>query len=308
MNPLQLVRESTAWVIARAEHVTIDDEAIAREAARMARDPVEPLKWAQDYHYLEDDVLLTQFLFVVDTLNFCFWPDPDLEYEPLVKGLRRALDADPTVFDADRLARVTADTLRDWLGGDLPQMDERARLLREVGAGLRTRYNGRAATLVEAAGGSTARLVELVTAHFPGFRDHAIYRGRQVFFYKRAQIFVGDVWGAFGGEGLGTFDDVDELTMFADYRVPQLLRPLGILHYSDQLAAHVDARDEIPAGSEQEVEIRAATVQAVERLRNVLAEHGRELHTVELDWLLWQRGEAQREELPPHHRTLTIYY
>jgi hypothetical protein len=40
-----------------------------------------------------------------------------------------------------------------------------------------------------------------------------------VFFYKRAQIFVGDVHGALGGKGLGEFTDMEQLTMFADYRV-----------------------------------------------------------------------------------------
>ena len=38
-------------------------------------------------------------------------------------------------------------------------------------------------------------------ATFASFQDHAVYKGRQVFFYKRAQIFVADVWGAFGGKG-----------------------------------------------------------------------------------------------------------
>ena len=37
----------------------------------------------------------------------------------------------------------------------------------------------------------------------------------QVFFYKRAQIFVADLWGAFHGMGLGEFADIAELTMFA---------------------------------------------------------------------------------------------
>jgi hypothetical protein len=40
----------------------------------------------------------------------------------------------------------------------------------------------------------------------------------QVFFYKRAQIFAADVYGAFGGRGLGAFNDADRLTCFADYR------------------------------------------------------------------------------------------
>jgi hypothetical protein len=46
-------------------------------------------------------------------------------------------------------------------------------------------------------------------------------RYSQVFLYKRAQIFTGDVWGRFEGKGLGDFgDSIGELTMFADYRVP----------------------------------------------------------------------------------------
>ena len=63
-----------------------------------------------------------------------------------------------------------------------------------------------------------------------------------MFLYKRAQIFVADVWGAFGGAGLGAFSDVGRLTTFADYRVPVVLRQLGILVYSADLAAQVRVR------------------------------------------------------------------
>ena len=71
----------------------------------------------------------------------------------------------------------------------------------------------------------------------------------QVFFYKRAQIFTGDVWGAFQGQGLGAFDDIAKLTMFADYRVPVVLKHMGILRYSDVLQAKVDAQEVLPAGA-----------------------------------------------------------
>lgn len=87
-----------------------------------------------------------------------------------------------------------------------------------MGRVLQRDFGGQAATLIKQANKSASRLVELVTAHFPGFRDSALYDGRQVFLYKRAQIFVGDLWGAFGGKGLGEFEDMDRLTMFADYR------------------------------------------------------------------------------------------
>ena len=46
----------------------------------------------------------------------------------------------------------------------------------QVGAGLLAGYGGQARNLITAAGGSAAALVRLVTAAFPGFRDHAVYR------------------------------------------------------------------------------------------------------------------------------------
>jgi hypothetical protein len=58
--------------------------------------------------------------------------------------------------------------------------------------------------------------------------------------------------------------------MFADYVVPAVLRHWGILEYSSALAASVDGQSEIAAGSEEEVEIRACTITAVEQLRETL--------------------------------------
>jgi hypothetical protein len=39
---------------------------------------------------------------------------------------------------------------------------------------------------------------------------------------KRAQILVADVWACFGGTGLGAFNDMHRITMFADYRYAPL--------------------------------------------------------------------------------------
>lgn len=110
------------------------------------------------------------------------------------------------------------------------------------------------------------------------------------------------------------FYDMDRLTMFADYRVPQILRARGVLRYSQMLAQKIDTNEVIPSGSEEEVEIRAATVQAVECLRDDVRKlqelHGgvADVKSVTLDWLLWQEGESLKETLPPHHRTLTVFY
>lgn len=105
-----------------------------------------------------------------------------------------------------------------------------------------------------------------------------MYKGRQVFIYKRAQIFVADLWGAFKGRGLGEFKDIKCITMFADYVVPAVLRHWGILMCSQALVKTLDSLQELPPGSEEEVELRACTITAVERLREYLtARTGKEV-------------------------------
>lgn len=90
--------------------------------------------------------------------------------------------------------------------------------------------------------------------------------------YKRAQIFAADLWGAFKGKGYGEFNDIGEITIFADYIVPAVLRQLGVLKYSAALAATIEANVEIGSGSEEEVELRACSVCAVEKMRELIQE------------------------------------
>ncbi|MBA3534597.1 MAG: hypothetical protein H0T73_21985 [Ardenticatenales bacterium] len=266
--------------------------------------------WNDVHHFRGASAATVQYLLVLDALNFCFWPEPSWDYNRLALALKSAYLADASCFQAERLAHLTQEDTRQLLGGgdDIPLLPQRTTLLRELGRVLAARWEGQPLNLVTAATHSASNLVALMSAEFPGFRDHTIYRGHPVYFYKRAQIFVGDLWGSFEGQGAGRFDDIDQLTMFADYRVPQLLRAEGILDYSERLATIVDLHRELPSGSELEIEIRATTVHAVELLRRALAARGYQITALELDWILWNAGEAQQEQLPAHHRTLTIYY
>lgn len=120
---------------------------------------------------------------------------------------------------------------------------------------------------------------------------------------KRAQILVADLYGAYEGEGLGEFGDIDMLTMFPDYRVPQYLHHMKVLEYSEHLLDSIVKNVEIPSRSEEEIEIRAVTIEACERLSRLT-----NLKAIEIDWLLWQLGESSLKEMIEHHRTLSIFY
>ena len=54
--------------------------------------------------------------------------------------------------------------------------------------------------------------------------------------------------------------------MFADYRVPQILRHIGVLSYNEELAKTIDAETELAYSGKHEVELRAATVITVDTI------------------------------------------
>jgi hypothetical protein len=315
-------------LVPELERIKTSKEA-ANANALPGEDSAQYVDWdACGWHYCEDredkggnGENTVQYIFVLDCLNWCFWPTEEFEYEQLAVSLKNVLLQDPNVFDADRLAKLKMEELEQWfLPYTIPMADERVQKVNELGAKLLKSFEGKAMNVVRAAENSATKLVDLVVESFPGFRDHAVYKGRQVFFYKRAQILVGDIWAAFGrkcnqtitGSGMlrhpCDFPDIVELTMFADYRVPQLLREEGLITYNEALATKVNNKSLLPPGSEEEIEIRAATVHAVEMMVSRCKVMGLSITSVELDWLLWQRGEERLKTMRPHHRTLTVYY
>ena len=185
---------------------------------------------------------------------------------------------------------------------------DRWRNVRELGRVLSERFGGSAASLIESADHDAARLARCVADNFSSFQDATIYDSLVVSFLKRAQILVADISGSFGGQGWGEFKNLRDLTAFADYKLPQILRAWGILRYDNGLARRVNAGEQLPKDSPEEIEIRAATLWAVEFLRLALTEHGRELTSTEIDWFLWNSSHQLSKGMKPYHRVRTIYY
>lgn len=79
----------------------------------------------------------------------------------------------------------------------MPLADERARIMREMSSVVLHRFNGSVKSIIESAEKSVVHLLDTLTKNFPNFQDHSIYRGSQIHFYKRAQIFIGDIWAKF---------------------------------------------------------------------------------------------------------------
>mgnify|MGYP005841682645 CR=1 FL=1 len=314
------VRADARFVAGHSDYVSIDEAAIDALCGRLAPGGALALpEWETGYHFVDGGERTVAYIFVLDTLNFCFWGDPKWRrphgdrwldgYWALAAALTETMHRDPGFFRAEALAAVSAGALRRVLGGEpeIPLLEQRARNLRELGRWVAADFEGRYADVVEEAGFDAIALAGLLVSALDSFRDEAPYKGRMVRFYKRAQILAADLFGAFGGRGWGRLSRVDALTAFADYRVPQILRHYGVLRYTPALAERVDARVELAAGSPEEVEIRANMIWAVEQIRARLARLGAATPSYRIDWLLWSKSRLAHDA-KPHHRTRTVYY
>ena len=313
----QSVIKSCSYVVSNSTMVTIDNMAINNEIDNhLSSYTNSKLTWHCDYHFYDPNNkdLTIQYILLLDALNFCFWSHPTYNYADLASSLKRVVLDNPENISANSLASMTIDKLKVWLP-EAPLVEQRLNAVHEIGNVLNKHFNGKASNLVLMAKNSAIELLTLITAYFPLFRDTSVYKGYPIYYYKRAQILVGDIWGAYNGKDIGYFHDIEKITCFADYRVPQLLRSLKIMNYNDHLSNLLDNNIELLPGSLEEQELRAATIIAVERMVERIKYHnikfdGNPINSVYMDWMLWNRGEEldMKKELQNHHRTLTIFY
>jgi hypothetical protein len=318
-DPL-FIRASTLVVVRRAQKVSLRPDRISSRARLLAQQAFTIPAWNFEYHYFDGTARTLTYLLLLDALNFSFWGEPKWTikrvnaaldgYWALAAALKFEAERNPAFLEADSLAELTPQSLARVLRGttEIPLFVERWRNAQELGRVLRDRFGGSASRLVESAHGDAARLARLVATNFSSFNDSTVYNGRQVNFFKRAQIVAGDIYGSFGGEKWGRLRNLDTLTAFADYKLPQLLRAWGILEYSPELARRVDRRIPLAKDSREEIEIRAGMIWAVELLRFEMAGHGVKLNSVQMDWFLWQSSQGAVPGMKPYHRVRTIYY
>ena len=301
----------------------IDKKALVRFSRKLVEDRIKTPPWNYLYHFYNRGEDTVSYLLVLDSLNFCFWPKPgndvwEIQYQSkrlsgyyaLAASIKKAIESGAPVTKAEYLAGLSLSKLKNILAGkgELQLLKHRLKILNELGELLLAGYAGKAHNLVESAGMSAVKLARLLAEKLSSFRDVAEYKGCEVFFYKRAQIFAADLYGAFDGKEWGSFMDMNKLTAFADYKLPQVLRHLGILHYARSLAKKVDQNIFLDSGSPEEVEIRANTIRSVELICHEMDKMGNNLRAFEIDSILWNLGQEPEFKARPYHRTVTIYY
>lgn len=159
------------------------------------------------HHPKATDPNAIEWIFIIDTLNFCFWTPGDATkwrvegetgYFALCAAINRAQRNGIDITNAQYYSKITLEELTEILRGDddntkVPLLDERVKCLHEAGTVLLDKFQGKFENVLKEADHSARRLLRIVTEDFPSYRDEAEWNGIGVSLYKRAQILIGDL-------------------------------------------------------------------------------------------------------------------
>jgi hypothetical protein len=314
---------SVQFVTENSDHVSINPEAIDSFVANFKATQVDHWMKACPFEYrplknTEDEI---DRWFLADAQAFCFWGYPakwTVQYEDkkidgwwgLLAAMQKAIEVGVPLLDGKYLANMSEDQLNELFDGEptIPLLSERLTAFRQIGQTLVDKYKGRFHKFLESAPHDATELTLALAGEFAIFRDTASYKGKTVLFYKKAQLLVHDLKEGFPGTKYSEVTGFENLTGEADYKVPAILRKMGILVYDQELASKVDNRTEIYSGSAEEVEIRAGMLVALNLMVEKLKSKYPAINALTLDGILWVMSQSKSSDDKPYHLTLTVDY
>ncbi len=312
------ILESTKFVTDNALSVTINAARAGEYARRF--DHGSTRHWLSaapfDFSGFTNEEKL-HFLFLFNALSFSYWGEPKwtVEYSGkeydgawgMIVALGHAVKTGCPILEAAYCSDISFESFSNVLKGnvDIPLLEQRWSMIRQLGSFAMQQPLG---TLVKSANGEALVLLDLILEVLPSFRDESEYQAQTVCFQKRAQLLVSDIYHIFGSVGYGNLRGVDRLTACADYKLPQILRKLGILEYSKDLSGQIDAKNELAHGSLEEIEIRASTIQAIDLIKNEVRKQNPFITSMEINDHLWLMTQKKFSDDKPYHRTRTTAY
>eukprot|EP00924_Labyrinthula_sp_SR-Ha-C_P003808 maker-scaffold_3-snap-gene-5.8-mRNA-1 protein AED:0.01 eAED:0.01 QI:94/0.66/0.75/1/1/1/4/99/325 len=262
-----------------------------------------------------------------NAVNFSFFPDAntkrwfishegkrvgaDDEAHAIVAALKDFDVTNPGKLSDPTFLRSLNFETPDKDAGELPMLDERLNCLRSLGDFFetlqqKTDIEDPIESLSSLCQGSCVNFVNILCEMCPIFNDTFEYKGKKIRFAKRPQLCCA----MFHSDEIIKFQDIEKLTIFADYRLPQILRKFEILTFPAETIRKIDEEVYFASGKEDEIEIRAATILAGELIVQELRARGIQVLAKDIDYYLWRTAVEMDAagELPTFHRCRSIFY
>ena len=256
------------------------------------------------------------YLIICESLNFCYW-DSNIKWKikyndewysgsiGLFYAIYKAIENGYNLLNVDYLEKMTIEEFDEIFKGttSIPLLKERYDIIKQLVIELKKEQVFE--KVIDA--DSDVDLLNNIINYFSNFRDISLYKGKEIYFFKRAILLVGDLILNIDFVKEKVKND-DNMIGCADYKIPQVLRHLGILEYSNDLSNLIDKKQILEHDSEMEIEIRANMLYAIELIKEKLHQEGINMNSVQIDNALWLLSKNKKYKDKPHHLTKTIYY
>ncbi|XP_029169854.1 queuosine salvage protein-like [Nylanderia fulva] len=284
--------EAVKFICRHAQDVSVNRKKIkkvAQDVVRYLMNHIESFNYSNTYvmrpitYPVSTTLTTADWLFVLHTLNFSLWYPKDSKqwkvngkkgYIGLCNAINRAYEDGKPIWNPEYYTKMTKSELECILQSDdgepeIPLIDERLRILHEVGEVLLQKYKGTFMECLKSSEYDADKLMKLLFDEFESYRDEVKYDGKKVCFLVKARSLVIDIWDYFK-ESPNKFKlNKSKMmsTIFTDYCIPQLLFKLKILQYSGGFKKRLkNSNVPLEHGSREEIEIRGCSLFAANKI------------------------------------------
>lgn len=308
---LEKILESCEYVSQNSRYVKINYDKV--------NDFIKDLDNLKNTHWLSSNLFgildldvetLINYLLVLHTIgDYSFWGSPKWTIKTndgkILDGTYAMMYVLYNRFKSNCGMNMTIEEFGELLKGDIeiPLLEDRYNNLKVMNEILESKMNNNFYRQI-AHFTNDEELFDYIINNFPYFKDESKYYGKTIYLYKRAQLFTSDILQI---RRLKENIEVDlkNLVGCADYKIPQVMRTLGILEYSNELSNIVDNEIEVEKDSKYEIEIRANMLTVIDYITHKL--NDKYTH-MEINDYIWLRGQDKTLFNKPYHRTRTNKY
>ena len=254
---------------------------------------------------------IINFLLIYESIDFSFWGDPkwtidtDNGKEDGSMALLYCILKYVKSSNTTDLSNITKEDFREILKGntEIPLFEERYNIIINVSKIVKEKMNGNFYEFIKDIT-TDKELFDIIIKYFQNFKDERTYNGKTIYFYKLAQLLTSDILHIRElKEGIKV--NYTHLVGCADYKIPQVMRGLGILEYSSEVADIIDNQKEIKVNSKYEIEIRANMLVVIDLIKRKI---GKEVNAIDINDYIWSQGKNKEIKLKPYHMTRCINY
>ena len=309
---LDKIIKSCKYVANNSKSVKINETNLDKFIGKIKKVETEHWLAFSPYNLLDlPTETIINFLLVYEAIDFSFWGNPkwtintengkeDGSIALLYAILKYVKERNTTDF-----SNITKDEFEELLKGniEIPLFEERYNIIRNVSKIVNEKMNGNFYTFIKDVTLDT-ELFKIIVKYFPNFKDERIYNNKKIYFYKLAQLLTSDIL-HIRERKENIKVDYSHLVGCADYKIPQVMRGLGILEYNDKLSNIIDNKKEIEVNSEYEIEIRANMLVAIDLIKKKLEN---KVCAIDINDYIWSQGRNKNIELKPYHLTRNTNY